>query len=121
MIKILGLAACVLVALGCGSALACSGAITGSSDRGTVATMTVKSGATCGTPFRGSIGATHGVKILQRPAHGTLQVTSGHGVYYRSRPGYVGADTFSFTRYGLDMQGNPRTALPAIIRVNVVP
>ena len=121
MIRMLGIACCVFVGLASGSAFACTGQITGESSEGTTAIMVVKSGVWCGTRFRGSLGPTYGVKFLQRPAHGTVRVDSRQGVYYRARPGYVGSDRFVYARYGLDAQGNPRTAVPAVITVNVVP
>src|SRR5436305_2027572 len=104
------------------SAFACSGSYTGTHPNGdTTGVMTVQSGKGCGYRFRSSMGPTYGVKVLQRPSHGTIHVTAQHGVYYRSRPGYVGTDSFSYARYGLDMWNKPRTTSAGIVTVNVIP
>ena len=83
--------------------------------------MMVKSGKWCGYRFRSSLGPTHGVKIVRQPSYGSIRVNSRHGVYYRSRPGYAGTDTFAYARYGLTMLNAPRTTRATIITVNVVP
>jgi hypothetical protein len=103
-------------------AFACSGHYAGTNSEGDSAgVMMVKSGKWCGYRFRSSLGPTYGVKIVRQPSHGSVRVNSRHGVYYRSRPGYVGTDTFAYARYGLTMQNAPRTTRAAIITVNVTP
>jgi len=77
--------------------------------------MTVRSGRTCSLNFR-SRGPTHQTVILARPSHGTVSVGGVGAVTYRSRSGYVGSDTFTYARRGLDARNNP---INATIRIAV--
>ena len=71
--------------------------------------MTVRSGKTCSLIFR-SGGPTYQTVILVRPSHGTVSVGDVGRVIYRARLGYVGADTFTYARRGLDSRNGPMNA-----------
>lgn len=71
--------------------------------------MTVRSGKTCSLIFR-SHGPTYQTIILVRPSHGTVSVGDVGRVIYRAHPGYVGADTFTYARRGLDSRNTPMNA-----------
>ena len=71
--------------------------------------MTVRSGKTCSLIFR-SGGPTHQTVILVRPSHGTVSVGDVGRVIYRAHPGYVGPDTFTYARRGLDSRNGPMNA-----------
>ena len=61
--------------------------------------MTVKQGNGCVINFN-SLGPTEGVQIVQRPKNGTVDVGSIGRLRYRPKQGYVGSDTFTYTRHG---------------------
>jgi hypothetical protein len=63
--------------------------------------MFVKPNGSCDIYFR-SLGPTEGVRIDQRPQHGTVSVGTAGKLTYRVRAGYTGSDTFVYTRYGKD-------------------
>jgi hypothetical protein len=71
--------------------------------------MTVRSGKTCSLIFR-SGGPTYQTVILARPSHGIVSVGNVGRVIYRARPGYVGFDTFTYARRGLDSRNNQKNA-----------
>lgn len=77
--------------------------------------MTVEMGKTCRIGFR-SAGPTYTIHILTRPSHGTLSTGSVGSLTYRPRPGFVGSDTFTYARRGLDKTNGP---MDARIRVQV--
>jgi len=69
--------------------------------------LTVSSGDRCAIRLRHSFGPIHSAEIVQRPSNGTVVVEAPHRIVYRSRPGYVGNDSFTYARRGLDMRNNP--------------
>lgn len=77
--------------------------------------MTVRSGKTCSLIFR-SGGPTHRTVILVRPLHGTVSIGEVGRIIYRANSGYVGADTFTYARRGLDSRNNP---MDATVRIAV--
>jgi hypothetical protein len=82
--------------------------------------MTVSSGAPCGWGLGGSDGPIYSTHIVQRPSHGTAYVPGGHRVIYRSRPGYVGSDSFTYQLRGESHAGVP-VAYTVRVSVNVTP
>jgi hypothetical protein len=99
----------VLLGLGCESASACAPYVRWVNNQTVDNTMTVRSGKTCSLNFR-SKGPTHQTVILVRPSHGTVSVGAVGRVTYRSRPGYVGSDTFTYARRGFDARNSPMNA-----------
>ena len=69
--------------------------------------MTVSSGDRCSIKLRSSSGPTHSAEIVQRPSNGTVVIEAPHRIIYRSRAGYVGNDTFTYARRGLDINNTP--------------
>jgi hypothetical protein len=61
--------------------------------------MKVPSGKPCEIWFRSS-GPIYSVQIIKRPAHGTASIGSANKVIYQSRPGYTGADSFTYMYSG---------------------
>jgi hypothetical protein len=82
--------------------------------------MTVKSGRRCSVTMTSSRGPTDDVRILARPAHGNVHVEGPHRVVYQSRAGYVGGDSFTYARHGLDTRNNPATRTVRVV-VSVTP
>ena len=79
-------------------------------------TMTVSSGAGCGVlVYAGARSRFDSVSITSAPRNGTLASRAGVGVTYRSKPGYRGADAFTFAVTGQLSSGQGT----ATIRVNV--
>jgi len=68
--------------------------------------MTVSTGTTCHISLRSSTGPMLSADIVQQPSNGKA-ATSGQRIAYRSRPGFLGADTFSYARRGYDTRNNP--------------
>ena len=68
--------------------------------------MSVRSGKRCSIVFR-SLGPTEMTAIVQKPAHGTLQIGAIGRVIYQSKAGYVGDDAFTYARRGKDRYNNP--------------
>jgi len=81
------------------------------------ARMVVSSGTPCSVKLKRSLGPTYGFHTAERPSHGSVAVGDNR-ITYRSRPGYVGADSFVFQSRGETRQGNPNT-IAARIRVTV--
>jgi len=78
--------------------------------------MSVGSGQSCGViVYAGARSRFDSVAIVARPRNGSLVPRSGVGVTYRSKPGYRGPDSFSFTITGQMTRG----AGTATIRVSV--
>ena len=67
--------------------------------------MTVKSGRPCSVALRSSRGPMHTASIVERPASGSISVGMANRIVYRSRPGFVGSDSFTYSRQGQDTQG----------------
>jgi hypothetical protein len=82
--------------------------------------MTVNSGARCSIKLRTSRGPTYGAHIVERAAHGSVTVDSSNRIVYRSRPGYVGSDSFTYARTGESTRGAPVTR-SVRIHVTVTP
>jgi hypothetical protein len=72
--------------------------------------MKVQSGKPCEIWFRSS-GPTHSVQITKRPAHGTVSIGSVNKVIYQSRPGYTGADSFTYVYSGRTSRNVPRRSV----------
>jgi hypothetical protein len=74
-------------------------------------------GQRCSYSLAGSIGPMAGIRITQKPAHGQATV-AGHRVIYVASRGYLGPDTFTYERYGLDRVNNPMIA-PVRVMVSI--
>ena len=104
MIRIAWTAA-VLVCIGASDALACSVPLIRTLHNQTVdGTMAARAGKPCSIRLRYTSGTSERVGIAQRPSHGTA-TASGQRVTYVSRSGYVGSDSFVYTRHGRDKWG----------------
>ncbi len=82
--------------------------------------MTVSSGARCGIKLSRSRGPTYGAHIVQRASHGTVSVDGSNQIVYRSRPGYVGSDSFTYARTG-ESTGGAAVTRTVRIRANITP
>jgi hypothetical protein len=82
--------------------------------------MTTRSGRTCRISFRSSTGPMHTVEVVQRPAHGTVQVGGHQSIAYKSSANFVGSDSFTYARRGLDKRGN-RAVRTIQVNVTVTP
>ncbi len=110
MIKVLGVICLVLAAGSVDAAARCSVPRISTFDNETVnGRMTVSSGAECRIVMKHSRGPTYSAHIVDRPSHGTATVASGNRIVYRSRPGYVGSDSFAYARRGETHAGAPTT------------
>lgn len=69
-------------------------------------TMTVKTGTSCRINLRNSSGPMHSVSVVAKPSHGAVRI-GGNGVIYQPRKGYVGSDTFTYARTGLNTSNTP--------------
>lgn len=78
--------------------------------------MSVKTGKRCSIMLRSSRGPTYSAHIVARPANGNVWVGGGNRVFYQSRSGFVGKDSFSYARDGFDTRNNPVTRT---VRVDV--
>jgi hypothetical protein len=107
MTKSLGLVCIIILALGAEASARCSVPYIREFNNQTVdGRMTVSSGDRCSIRLRNSTGPTFSAEIVQRPSNGTVIVEAPHRFIYRSRPGYVGNDTFTYARQGLDTRNN---------------
>jgi hypothetical protein len=121
MIKSLGLACCMMFALSAEAAARCSVPFTRLLQNQTVdRPMTTSSGRPCGIRLRTSSGPTFGVEVVERPKHGTVSVNAPHRVIYRSQAGYVGEDSFTYARKGLDTR-NASVTMTVRVAVRVIP
>ena len=68
--------------------------------------MFLKSGTRCSIIVRNSRGPTYGAEIVARPASGTASIGSGNSVTYVPKRGFVGQDSFTYARTGLDHLNN---------------
>jgi hypothetical protein len=82
--------------------------------------MIVNSGSTCRLRFGRSLGPMYSVEIPQRPSHGTVQTDALHTVIYTAHRGFVGRDTFIYSRRGLTPGGTPVRRSVRVL-VTVVP
>jgi hypothetical protein len=64
--------------------------------------MTVKSGRRCSIVMLTSRGPMPTTRIVAPPAHCSAYIEAGNRIVYRSRPGYVNSDSFSYARGGMD-------------------
>jgi hypothetical protein len=71
--------------------------------------ITLGPGQRCSYSLTSSVGPMAGIRITQKPTHGQATVV-GHRVIYVASHGYLGADTFTYERYGLDRLNNPMNA-----------
>jgi hypothetical protein len=80
-------------------------------------------GAASGVPCAATIGRTgtktviKSIKVTVPPKNGTASAGS-HGVTYRSKPGYKGSDSFTFTVFG-DGDAGPNTTATVQMQVTV--
>jgi hypothetical protein len=110
VLKQAGVACVLLVAVATQSASACSVPRICTLGNQTVdGFMTTRSGKPCGIVLKRSPGPTHSADIVAQPSNGSVHVTGKNRIVYRSRPGFVGSDTFSYARRGLDTRNNPVT------------
>jgi Bacterial Ig domain len=108
MTKSLGLVCIIMLALGAEASARCSVPIIATLGNQTVdGHMTVSSGDRCSIRMRHSAGPMHSAEIVQRPSNGTVVIEPPHRIVYRSRPGYVGNDSFTYARRGMDTRNNP--------------
>jgi hypothetical protein len=122
MIKVLGLAGVLWFALGSQAAFAaCAGGYMRILHNQTVdRVMTVRGGRSCGIRLRNSLGPTFGAEIVERPKHGTAAVHAPHRVVYTASTRYVGEDSFTYARKGLDTRNVPVT-MTVRVAVRVLP
>jgi hypothetical protein len=73
------------------------------------AQMIVSSGTPCGAKLMYSGGPTYSAHVAQKPSHGSVALGEGFSFFYRSRPGYVGNDAFTYVQRGETTRGAPRT------------
>jgi len=108
--RALGLAFLILIGTAVESARACVVPFIRTLNNQTVdGSMTVGSGKPCSIVLQRSGGPTDRVEIVQRPSSGTVTIGGGTRVIYRSRPGFVGRDSFVYARHGRDTGNNPVT------------
>jgi hypothetical protein len=68
--------------------------------------LQVTSGTFCRMRFA-SRGPMYSASIVQRPAHGTVQVGAINSVIYVPRAGYVGGDSLVYALHGATPMGTP--------------
>ncbi|MEE1656907.1 hypothetical protein VB618_11925 [Microvirga sp. CF3062] len=81
--------------------------------------MTVKAGKGCGFGLNGIEGAITEAAIVQKPKAGMAGVR-GIMPFYVAKPGYRGADEFSYAIIGTDQYGGPMRVTTKM-KVTVVP
>jgi hypothetical protein len=81
--------------------------------------MTVKAGKGCGFGLNGIPGAISEATIIQKPKAGMAGVR-GIMPFYVAKPGYRGADEFSYAIIGTDQYGGPMRVTTKM-KVTVVP
>ena len=119
--KTLGLACLILFALCIEAGARCYAPGAYTYDNQTVdRRVRVNSGSTCRLRLGHSLGPMYSVEIPQRPSHGTVQTDALHTVIYTAHRGFVGRDTFVYTRRGLTHGGTPVTRSVRVL-VTVVP
>lgn len=114
MTRALAFACSIVLAFGAEASAAClTQRLLTSRDQTVDTRMRVTSGDPCGYRMQ-SLSPVHIYAIAQRPSHGTATV-EGSRIRYRSRPGFVGNDTFIYALHGHTATGN----IPAVWRVRV--
>jgi hypothetical protein len=78
--------------------------------------MTTRSGRTCRIHFHSSTGPMRSIEVVQRPSHGTLDLGGHQSIAYKPGANFIGSDSFTYARRGLDKRGNPAVRT---IQVNV--
>jgi hypothetical protein len=81
--------------------------------------MTVKAGKGCGFGLNGIQGAISEAAIVQKPKAGMAGVR-GIMPFYVAKPGYQGADEFTYAIIGTDQYGGPMRVTTKM-KVTVVP
>ena len=109
----------MLLVLSTESALACMPWVRWVNGQTVDGYMTVRTGKPCHVTFR-SAGPTEHTQIIVRPSNGSVTTGSIGRLTYRSRDGFVGSDTFTYARRGLDARNNPMDATIRVL-VNVTP
>lgn len=71
--------------------------------------MTIKSGKTCSIRLHNSRGPIFSAHIVARSGHGSVQVDGSNRIVYRPQSGFVGKDSFTYARKGMDTRNNPVT------------
>jgi len=121
MTKAFGLACLMSVTFAVEASAACWGQRVPTSRNQTVDTrMRVTSGDPCGFRLRDSLSPVHTIAITQRPSSGTATVDVNR-VRYRSRPGFVGNDTFTYAMHGHSALGGSPSVWRVRVHVTVVP
>jgi hypothetical protein len=70
--------------------------------------------------MRNSLSPIHTFAIAQRPSNGTATINANR-VLYRSRPGFVGNDTFTYAMHGHSGLSNNPAVWRVRVHVTVVP
>jgi hypothetical protein len=110
VLRIAAFACLVLVAVGTQIASACSVPRIRTLDNQTVdGFMAARSGKPCGIVLRRSPGPIDRAEIAGRPSNGTVQISATNRIVYRSRPGFIGSDSFTYVRRGLDARNSAVT------------
>lgn len=118
MTKALGLACLLSLAFAVQASARCSVPLIRTFDNQTVdGRMTVSSGDPCFIRLRTSSGPIFSAAIVQRPSNGTVVIEAPHRIIYRSRPGYVGNDSFTYVRRGLAAINS--APIERTVRINV--
>jgi Bacterial Ig domain len=121
MTKLLGLACLMSVMFAVEASAACSAQRAPTSRNQTVDTrMRVTSGDACGYRLRDSLSPVHTIAIAQRPSNGAATVDVNR-VRYRSRPGFVGNDTFTYAMHGHSALSGSPAVWRVRVHVTVVP
>jgi hypothetical protein len=120
MTRLLGLAFVLLLVLSAEAAARCFVPRFRTVSNGTVDIGIQASPAgSCRIRLVNSPGPMNGFVIAQRPSHGTVRIDPIF-VFYRSNPGYVGSDSFTYQRSGLTRLGAP-TVHTVRVAVTVLP
>jgi hypothetical protein len=98
-VKTIGFAALAVFCLNIAAAHACDVPFIRWSNKVNNGIMTVASGKPCKIYFR-SAGPTPHVSIVQRPSNGSVSVGEVSTIVYQSRAGFVGSDSFAYSRKG---------------------
>ena len=101
----------------CTGAQACSARFSFTFSQATVGTMAAVSGVPCAATADRTGGKTviKSVKVTSPPKNGSASAGAA-GVTYRSKPGFKGSDSFTFTIFG---DGNAGQNTTATIQMNV--
>jgi Bacterial Ig domain len=120
MMKVFGLASIALLAMGAEASARCSVPRAHLLHGQTIdRPMTASAGQPCGIRLRSSAGPTFGADIVERPKHGTAVVQGPHRIVYTAQAGYLGEDSFTYARKGVDTR-NASVTMTARVAVRVV-